>query len=108
MVYQVIEVIVNFVAVEETVDSLIRILNTGIDDLKSNLKDKILELLKPHYQGHPLTYNHYLTETVQKIQAKRQKARIEEALKQSFGLDEISDFVTRAPRSVDLVGLVGT
>jgi hypothetical protein len=107
-VHQTTEAILNYVAVEETIDSLTGILNTGIEKLKSDLKNRINELLDPHYQGHPITYNHYLTETVQKIQSERQKARIEEALKHSFELEEISQSIIIRTRKVDFTELVGT
>ncbi|KAI0883014.1 P-loop containing nucleoside triphosphate hydrolase protein [Annulohypoxylon maeteangense] len=39
--------------------------------LRQDLKDKVDELLKPHSSIHPITYNDYLTETVQQIQTER-------------------------------------
>ena len=35
--------------------------------------DKLGEVLAPHKRGHPITYNHYFTETVQNIRHKRQE-----------------------------------
>ncbi|KAI1133937.1 P-loop containing nucleoside triphosphate hydrolase protein [Hypoxylon sp. FL0543] len=39
--------------------------------LRQNLKDKVDELLEPHLSIHPITYNDYLTDTVQEMQTKR-------------------------------------
>ncbi|KAI8963162.1 P-loop containing nucleoside triphosphate hydrolase protein [Daldinia sp. FL1419] len=39
--------------------------------LRGDLKDKVDELLEPHLSIHPITYNDYLTETVQEIQTER-------------------------------------
>ncbi|OTB00157.1 hypothetical protein M426DRAFT_324476 [Hypoxylon sp. CI-4A] len=39
--------------------------------LRQDLKKKVDELLEPHLSIHPITYNDYLTETVQTIQTER-------------------------------------
>ncbi|KAI1770015.1 P-loop containing nucleoside triphosphate hydrolase protein [Hypoxylon cercidicola] len=46
--------------------------------LRQDLKNKVDELLKPHLSIHPITYNDYLTETVQDIQTKRHDRRFDE------------------------------
>ncbi|KAI2476675.1 Interferon-induced GTP-binding protein Mx protein [Pyrenophora tritici-repentis] len=35
-----------------------------LERLTAELRNKVTELLKPHDAGHPITYNHYLTENV--------------------------------------------
>lgn len=52
------------------------------------------ELLDPYYQRHPITYNHYLTDNVQKAQADRYRRSIEKALKDIFGVSRIEDKTT--------------
>ena len=49
--------------------------------LRESVRAKLDELLAPHMDGHPITYNHYLTENLQKAQAER----YEEKLKEAFG-----------------------
>lgn len=39
--------------------------------LRKDLKAKVTEFLKPHLSIHPITYNNYLTQSVQKIQLNR-------------------------------------
>ncbi|KAK3176687.1 hypothetical protein OEA41_008012 [Lepraria neglecta] len=39
------------------------------------LQEKVAEILRPHQQGHPITYNHYFTETVQKARQAHEKKR---------------------------------
>jgi hypothetical protein len=51
------------------------------------LATKIREILEPHISGHPITYNHYLTETVQKLQANRNRRELEKRLKGFFNQD---------------------
>jgi hypothetical protein len=41
----------------------------------------VTELLDPHYNGRPITYNHYLTDNVQKAQADRRRRNFEKILK---------------------------
>ncbi|KAI0835262.1 P-loop containing nucleoside triphosphate hydrolase protein [Hypoxylon sp. FL0890] len=46
--------------------------------LRQNLKDKVDELLEPHLSIHPITYNDYLTDTVQAIQIERHHHKFDE------------------------------
>ena len=42
------------------------------------LEKQVVEILDPHQKGHPITYNHYFTETIQKARkehAKKDQAR---------------------------------
>jgi GTP-binding protein EngB required for normal cell division len=63
------------------------VIHPKMDYLKKELREKITELLKPHDTGHPITYNHYLTENVQKAQAGRRMRDIKRTLEQFFGDD---------------------
>ena len=49
------------------------------------VKDKLAELLKPHFSGHPITFNHYLTENIQKVQQARNEKRLQQTLESHFG-----------------------
>ncbi|KAI2602272.1 hypothetical protein GGR54DRAFT_529115 [Hypoxylon sp. NC1633] len=53
--------------------------------LRQNLKDKVNELLEPHLSIHPITYNEYLTNTVQKIQTKRHDRKFDNASEAACG-----------------------
>lgn len=55
--------------------------------LTTQLRDKVKELLKPHVTGHPITYNHYLTDNVQKAQDERRAKGIRKSLKKVLGRD---------------------
>jgi hypothetical protein len=58
-----------------------------LERLTSELRVKVAELLEPHDTGHPITYNHYLTDNVQKAQSKRRAEEIKESLKGALGKD---------------------
>jgi GTP-binding protein EngB required for normal cell division len=66
---------------------LIRIIYPKLDCLEKELQEKVIELLQPHDNGHPITYNHYLTDNVQKAQAGRRMREIKKTLEQFFGDD---------------------
>lgn len=55
--------------------------------LRKNLKDTVAELLQPHLSVHPITYNEFLTEAVQKIQGDRHKRKFDRASFESCGWD---------------------
>ncbi|KAF7679745.1 hypothetical protein GT037_001396 [Alternaria burnsii] len=64
-----------------------RFIYVRLGRLTAELRDKVAELLKPHDTGHPITYNHYLTESVQKAQSARQVREIRKSLEGILGGD---------------------
>jgi hypothetical protein len=90
-VYQATQAVLDHVTVNETADGIFRIINALIETLKADLDKKIHELLEPHYNGHPITYNRYLTDNVQKAQAERRKGSVEVILKEAMGVNSIRD-----------------
>jgi hypothetical protein len=104
-VYQAAQAILDHIAVGETVDGIFRIISGGIDTLKSDLNQKVTELLSPHFNGHPITYNHYLTDNVQKAQADRRRRSFEKTLKESFGINSVDAYERGVVPSTLLVQL---
>jgi GTP-binding protein EngB required for normal cell division len=101
-VHRTTQTILRHVAVDETVESLIRLVNKGIEELEADVSRKVFEILDPHYNGHPITYNHYLTENVQKIQAQRKRAGIQAALRQAFGLQRITNATVQLAQTKEI------
>lgn len=64
---------------ETTSEGLIReIIDPAMERYADRLGKQVAEILDPHQKGHPITYNHYFTETVQKARkehAKKDQAR---------------------------------
>jgi hypothetical protein len=89
-VYRATQAVLDHVAVAETADGIFRIISGGIEGLKTDLNDKVAELLEPHYNGHPITYNHYLIENVKKAQADRQRRELEKTLAKYFDTEDMS------------------
>ncbi|KAI1764614.1 P-loop containing nucleoside triphosphate hydrolase protein [Hypoxylon sp. FL1150] len=58
--------------------------------LRQNLKNKVDELLETHLSIHPITYNDYLTISVQDIQTKRHDRHFDALSEQGCGFDSES------------------
>lgn len=84
--------VVKFVTDEATSAALIEeIIIPACDSIKREIDNKNRELLMPHQTGHPITYSHYFTETLQKIRAERQEDELAKTLKRFFGVDNLRD-----------------
>ncbi|KAJ5471826.1 hypothetical protein N7539_008769 [Penicillium diatomitis] len=75
---------------EATSAALIReIIYPACDSIKQEMSVKVKELLQPHQIGHPITYNHFFTENLQKVRTARQRTNIATTLQQFFGVSSI-------------------
>jgi hypothetical protein len=84
-VHVILDNIMDYSLVPETAGRISQLINRGINVLKHDLDQKLAQILEPHTQGHPITYNHYLTENVQKAQAECQQRSLKAALESSLG-----------------------
>ena len=88
-VYQTIQSILHHVAIDETTDGIFEIIRGGVEKLQKSLEGKVTELLQPYYVGHPITYNHYLTDNVQKAQSARRWRHFEKTFKECIGVPDL-------------------
>ncbi|KAL3953570.1 hypothetical protein ACCO45_011526 [Purpureocillium lilacinum] len=86
-VYRTSTEILQHVAVEETAQNILRVVNSGIEELKQDLEAAFEQVLHPYQALHPITYNHYLTETVKKIQRERREQRIRAHVKAIYRVE---------------------
>lgn len=70
---------------------LSEIVEPALDGLMNSMKEKAKELLKPHQQGHPITYNQQFFENFQKSRDDRRKDEVVQALKTTFRISD-ADF----------------
>jgi hypothetical protein len=82
----VVQALLLHITVEDVADGLFQFISQGIGKLRDDLNHKLTELLDPHYSGHPITYNHYLTDNVQKAQSERRQRAFEGILKSALGV----------------------
>ncbi|KAI4654177.1 uncharacterized protein J4E78_007222 [Alternaria triticimaculans] len=69
--------------------------------LTDALRVKVAELLTPHDTSHPITYNHYLTDNVQKAQSQRQSRELRKSLKEVIGDDHSGKGTVKLHINVD-------
>jgi Dynamin family/Dynamin central region len=61
------------------------IVTPSLDKIEMSLRMKTTELLSPQQSGHPITYNQYFTEIIQKAREEHRHKSITEKLKHFFG-----------------------
>lgn len=82
-----VEAVLRHVADDVTAEALLRtVVDPALENSKKELTSKTDEILEPYISGHPITYNHYLTDNVQKAQARRARERIKEKLESFFAI----------------------
>ena len=78
--------VLNHVADAKLVEGLLQnVINPALDDCKTKLQLKSQEILVQHTVGHPMTWNHYFTENIQKAQADEWTKMVTKKLDSAFG-----------------------
>ncbi|KAF5007081.1 hypothetical protein FDECE_6585 [Fusarium decemcellulare] len=96
--------VVKHVADSTTVSTLLEfIIMPKLDQILKGLNEKAKGLLNQHQEGHPITYNHYFTDTLQKIRMERQKSEISRKICTYFQVDSLS---MRSGLNINLKALV--
>lgn len=74
-----------YAADDETAERLkLELIEPKINDLEASVESKLAELLEPHNKGHPVTYNHYFTENIQKAQQARHERKLRSTVEAFF------------------------
>lgn len=72
-----VELLVSHLTDENTSEALLgHVIDAVMDQKLSVMNEKLSELLTPYRKDHPITYNHYFTETIRKVKEKRREAEI--------------------------------
>ena len=80
-----LQTVVVHLADDSTADGILReIIEPQMDQARNKVKEKIDDLLQPHLQGHPITYNHYFTDNIQKAREQLANKDIIERLQKFF------------------------
>ena len=66
-----------------------KIFEPALNRLLEILNEKTTELLTPHQRSHPITHNHYFTETLQKLCNERHQNEYSKIIKQFFGVSSL-------------------
>lgn len=70
-----------------------KIFEPALNQLLESLNVKTTDLLTPHQKSHPITYNHYFTETLQKVRNERSKNEYSRVVKNFFGVSSLESSV---------------
>lgn len=87
--YETVAAIVERVTIPETTDGILKTVHRRLDSMRTDLESETAELLQPYTTIHPITYNHYLIENVQKAQATRRRKGLERALKSLLDVHDL-------------------
>ncbi|KAJ8117818.1 hypothetical protein OPT61_g1076 [Boeremia exigua] len=89
-VTQFLQHLVSHIADASTGGALFQTLvEPALENIIKDAKRKTADLLAPHQQGHPITYNHYFTETVQQVKKDRSRAELTRIIKNVFGVTSL-------------------
>jgi GTP-binding protein EngB required for normal cell division len=83
-----------------------KIFEPALNQLLGILNAKTTELLTPHQKSHPITYNHYFTEALQKVRSERSMDEYTTIIKDFFGVSSLESAYLN--RHYDLRRLVAT
>ncbi|KAI1801212.1 P-loop containing nucleoside triphosphate hydrolase protein [Daldinia bambusicola] len=75
------------------------LISDGLEQLNCQLHDKVDEILRPHEDGHPITYNHYLTANVQKIRMLRHQ----QSIMRNFEESEVEAIVKHTEKDMETI-----
>lgn len=81
------------------------IVNPALDTLKQGFEAAVKRTLKQHLYGHPITYNHYLTENLQKARNEHNKEHVAKLLESFLGVNPLDENATRKEANVNIKAL---
>ena len=104
-----LSLILDHTADENTAAGLKRhIVNPAMEVLRKNLEDMTTAVLAPHRTGHPITYNHYLTENTQKLKEDHQKRFLAQKLDEFFGTNSSAGITHCQNKTFDVKSLLNS
>lgn len=84
-----------YTADQATSDGILRfIVNPALESMKSELDRKATQILVQHQHHHPITFNHYLTDNMQKARHNHSQKLLAAKLTTFFGADPLSEYPT--------------
>lgn len=82
--------LISYIADASTCEILFQaLIEPSLEHLVKDLNEKTADLLTPHQRGHPITYNHYFTETVQRVRDERRRAEFTRIIQDFFGIESL-------------------
>jgi hypothetical protein len=102
-----LDLLVKELADADTAEALrCEVIHPAMDVLLQGLNRKLKKILIPFQTGHPITYNHYFTETIQNIREKRLETEVHKRLARFFGVRDTTNLEDLPARRVKMSSLV--
>jgi len=84
--------LVSHIADSSTCETLFQTLvQPEMEQIVKDLVVKTTKLLTPHRYGHPITYNHYFTEIIQKVRKERSKSEFTSVIQKFFQIESLDE-----------------
>ena len=81
-----VELTMGYVVSQTTKDKLLlEIIRPSLNNLQEHLEKRVETVLRPYQRGHPITYNHYFTSTIQNAKRDRWKREVTRKPNSFFG-----------------------
>lgn len=92
---------------EVTSEALLReVVDPLMEDRSQNMAAKLIEIMTPYQKGHPITYNHYFTETIQNMREKRLEVEVTRRLNKLFGNQDITNLEELPSKKIKTASLI--
>ncbi|KAK3670781.1 hypothetical protein LTR78_009353 [Recurvomyces mirabilis] len=84
--------VVRHLAQDEVAEKVLdAVIEPSMTDRISRMTQKGENIILSYQKGHPITYNHYFTETIQNVRAKRMESDLTERLRKFMGNHDVED-----------------
>lgn len=107
-----LDLLVDKLADVDTAEALRReVIHPAMGVLLNGLNHKLKKTIAPFQTGHPITYNHYFTETIQNVREKRLQSEVQKKLVRFFGVKDpvtLEDLPVEKMKLASLVEVLAT
>ena len=102
-----LDMVVSHLADDVTAGALLdEVVGPEMDKRWMELEAKLQELITPYQKGHPITYNHYFTETIQNVRHRRMEEEVSRRLLTLYGVNQITSLEELPTRKIKTTSLV--
>ncbi|KAK4221389.1 dynamin family protein [Podospora fimiseda] len=104
-----LELVIEYIADEPAYVSLQReVFKPAMQQVLEDMRSKTTELLRPHQNAHPITYNEDFLEELEKLRVERREKEFAEIIKKSVGIEpqvDLSDPKTKKDYTISTIHL---
>lgn len=102
-----LEMVVSHLTDETTAEVILdEVVAPEMESRWTDLEAKLQELITPYQKEHPITYNHYFTETIQNMRHRRMEEEVSRRLSTLYGVKQITSLEELPARKVKTTSLV--